>query len=79
MPDRSNYSPESVDGLNFRGFDLHDRAAWQAVLAQMQPGRVYLGSISKSTKKPGYKILHYHVVANLARREARDLALPCHS
>ena len=28
----------------------------------MQPGRVYLGSISKPTKKPGYKILHYHVV-----------------
>lgn len=65
-PDRSSYAPESIDGLNFRGFDLHDRAAWQAVLAQMQPGRVYLGSISKPTKKPGYKILHYHVALILA-------------
>ena len=61
-PDRSSYAPENIDALNFRGFDLHDRAAWQAVLVQMQPGRVYLGSISKPTKKPGYKILHYHVV-----------------
>ena len=65
-PDRSSYAPENIDALNFRGFDLHDRAAWQAVLAQMQPGRVYLGSISKPTKKPGYKILHYHVVLILA-------------
>jgi hypothetical protein len=69
MPDRSNYTPESADGLNFRGFDLHDRPAWQAVLAQIQPGRVYLGSISKPTKKPGYKILHYHVVLILADKK----------
>jgi hypothetical protein len=62
VTDKSNYSPEKVDTLKFRGFDLNDIAAWQAVLAQMRPGRVYLGSISKSTKKPGYKILHYHVV-----------------
>ncbi len=62
VPDRGSYAPETIDALNFRGFDLHDRAAWQAVLAQMQPGRVYLGSISKTTRKPGYKILHYHVV-----------------
>ena len=61
-PDGSGHAPENIDGLNSRGFDLHDRAAWQAVLAQMQPGHVYLGSISKPTKKPGYKILHYHVV-----------------
>ncbi len=61
-PDGSSHAPETIDGLNSRGFDLHDRAAWQAVLAQMQPGRVYLGSISKPTNKPGYKILHYHVV-----------------
>jgi hypothetical protein len=61
-PDGSGHAPGNIDGLNSRGFDLLDRAAWQAVLAQMQPGRVYLGSISKPTKKPGYKILHYHVV-----------------
>ncbi len=68
-PDGSSYSPESIDALDFRGFDLHDRAAWQAVLAQMQPGRVYLGSISKPTKKRGYKILHYHVVLILADKK----------
>ena len=61
-PDKAATAPENIDALNFRGFDLNDMAAWQAVLAQMQPGRVYLGSISKPTKKPGYKILHYHVV-----------------
>ena len=68
-PDGGSHAPESVDGLNFRGFDLHDQAAWQAVLAQMQPGRVYLGSISKPTKKPGYKVLHYHVALILADKK----------
>ncbi len=61
-PDGSGQAPQNIDGLNSRGFDLHDRVAWQAVLGQMQPGCIYLGSISKPSKKPGYKVLHYHVV-----------------
>lgn len=56
---------DKLDGINSRGFDLHDAAAWRRVLAQMQPGHVYLGSISKPTTRPGYKVLHYHVVLML--------------
>ncbi|MDQ7784505.1 MAG: hypothetical protein RDU20_16590 [Desulfomonilaceae bacterium] len=56
---------ESVDGLTTRGFDLHDAGAWRNVLAQMRPGHAYFGSISKPTTKPGYKVLHYHVVLML--------------
>ena len=62
MPDGSDLPLERADGTTLRGFDLHDRDAWRAVLSQMQPGRVYLGSISKSTRKRGYRLLHYHVV-----------------
>lgn len=65
MPDRGTYSVENVDAVEMRGFDLHDVAAWQAVLSQMKPGRVYLGSISKASRKRGYKVLHYHVVLML--------------
>lgn len=65
MPDGKEHKVESFDGLNARGFDLHDRAAWRAVLGQMTVGRVYLGSINKATKKEGYRVLHYHVVLML--------------
>ncbi len=53
---------ERLDGLNTRGFDLHDATAWRRVLSQMRPGHVYFGSISKPSSKPGYKLLYYHVV-----------------
>jgi hypothetical protein len=65
MPDGGQHAVSEFDGINARGFDLHDRAAWRAVLAQMQPGRAYLGSISKVASKPGYRVLHYHVVLML--------------
>jgi len=64
-PDSKNHPIESVDGINTRGFDLHDTAAWRGILSQMQPGKVYLGSISRPTNKRGYKVLHYHVVLML--------------
>ncbi len=65
MPDGKNYAVADMDGLNSRGFDLHDRGAWRNVLAQMRSGRVYLGSISKLTRQRGYRVLHYHVVLML--------------
>lgn len=61
MPDGKAYSVENSDGTTLAGFDLNDLPAWQRVMAQMKPGRVYLGSISKPTKKKGYRLLHYHV------------------
>ncbi|MBI5569202.1 MAG: hypothetical protein HY914_04575 [Desulfomonile tiedjei] len=62
LPDRRDYDPDQIDGLSLRGFSLLDQAAWQNVLGQMRPGYVYLGSISKDSRRPGYKVLHYHVV-----------------
>lgn len=62
MPDGKDYSLDDADGTTLRGFDLDDWASWQQVLERMQPGRVYLGSISKPTRRPGYKLMHYHVV-----------------
>src|SRR5208283_1996045 len=64
-PEPGNYPVEGSDGLSLRGFDLHDSAAWQKVLSQMQAGRMYLGSISRSAPERGYRVLHYHVVLML--------------
>ncbi len=61
-PDGKRHALADHNGLTLRGFDLHDRAAWKSVLNQMLPGRAYFGSISKATRRPGYEILHYHVV-----------------
>jgi len=65
MPDGKAYPVENSDGMTLVGYDLNDLPAWQKVISQMKPGRVYLGSISKPTRKKGYKLLHYHVVLML--------------
>jgi len=62
MPDGKEYPLDNADGTTLRGFDFDDATAWQQVLDRMQPGRIYLGSISKPTRRPGYKLMHYHVV-----------------
>lgn len=62
MPDAKEYLLDDADGTSLRGFDLDDANAWQQVLERMRPGRIYLGSISKPTRRPGYKLMHYHVV-----------------
>jgi hypothetical protein len=65
MPDPGNYPIEGSDGMSLRGFDLHDSVAWRKVLSQMQPGRIYLGSISRPAPERGYRMIHYHVVLML--------------
>ncbi len=62
MPEHVNYTIEGADGVSLRGFDLQDSVAWKQILPQMQPGRVYLGSISRQAPDRGYRLLHYHVV-----------------
>ncbi|MEW6532452.1 MAG: hypothetical protein AB1473_16595 [Thermodesulfobacteriota bacterium] len=61
MPDTRPHPLDTSDGLTLRGFDLQDGNAWSAVLRQMQPGKIYLGSISRETGNPR-RVLHYHVV-----------------
>jgi hypothetical protein len=61
-PDGQPVDLNTADFSQVRGFDLHNSGAWRAVLAQMKTGCAYFGSISKTTKKSGYDVLHYHVV-----------------
>jgi hypothetical protein len=65
MPDGKDYPVEKYDGLTLTGFELNDMDAWRRVISQMKPGHIYLGSISKPTRKKGYRLLHYHVVMML--------------
>ncbi|MFH0825753.1 MAG: hypothetical protein V2B18_23610, partial [Pseudomonadota bacterium] len=62
MPDGKPRQVERIDARLTRGFDLQDRQAWVAMLGQMQPGRIYPGSISRPTKRVAAGVLHYHVV-----------------
>ncbi len=65
MPDGKDHPIEQGNGLSLRGFDIHDESAWKRVLPMMRPGRVYLATISKSSRRQGYKVLHYHVALML--------------
>lgn len=65
MPDGQDYPLANANGMNMRGFDLHDADSWAKVMKSMKPGNIYLGSISKSGAARGYKIMHYHVVLML--------------
>lgn len=62
FPDGQRHDVTSIDPLEQRGFDLHDYDAWQSIISNMRSDKVYLGTISRKTNKPGYKVLHYHVV-----------------
>lgn len=62
MPDGGRVDLDTADGTNSRGFRLDDQNAWARVISQMKPGYAYLGDISKPTREPGYKLIHYHVV-----------------
>ena len=69
MPEGPQELTGSADGRTLRGFSLHDREAWAAVLPQIGPGRLYLFTISKPTSRVGYGLLHYHVGLILADNE----------
>lgn len=62
MPDNRSHDLKNNDGVSLRGFELDDSKAWRQVISKMKPGKIYFGSISKSTAQRGYKLLHYHVV-----------------
>jgi hypothetical protein len=62
---------EPVDGLTDTGFLVNDPAVWPAVLAQLTPGRVYLGSLNRPVAKEGYLLLHHHVVLLLPGHEGQ--------
>lgn len=51
-------APETLDAARFRGFPLHDVAAWKTVLAQLRPGEIVLAALSK--EKAG-RLYYYHV------------------
>jgi len=59
VPSGAAASSQGSDGASQRGFALSDTAAWSAVLGQMRPGTMVLGSVSKMAKS-GPR--HHHVV-----------------
>ncbi|MFZ5812588.1 MAG: hypothetical protein ACOY4F_11135 [Thermodesulfobacteriota bacterium] len=61
LPDGASPDVAQATGRDLRGFPIADAAAWGRVLPRLRPGFVYLASISKPAKKPGYTLLHYHV------------------
>jgi hypothetical protein len=56
---------EDCSGSTLRGFSMEDTAAWEKVLARIQPDCVYLGSISRVTKRGPQ---HYHAVVLLKEK-----------
>ena len=51
-------APETLDAARFRGFPLHDAAAWASVLGQLRPGEIVFATLSK--EKAG-RLYYYHV------------------
>jgi len=51
-------APEAVDAARFRGFPLHDAAAWAAVLPKLAAGEVAYAALSKEIKG---RLYYYHV------------------
>jgi len=51
-------APESLDAARFRGFPLHDAAAWKTVLGQLRPNEIVFATLSK--EKAG-RLYYYHV------------------
>jgi cell wall-associated NlpC family hydrolase len=51
-------APEAMDAARFRGFPLHDTAAWAAVLPRVMPGEVVYAALSKTIKG---RLFYYHV------------------
>lgn len=58
LPDGSRPDADAADPAGLRGFPLHDRAAWTAVLARLRPGELALAAFSKV--RDG-RLLFYHV------------------
>lgn len=61
LPFGQSMPVQGSNGMSLRGFRLHDREAWQSVIRQMRPGRIYLFSMSKPVRFKNYRVLHYHV------------------
>ena len=58
LPDGASPDPDAADPARLRGFPLHDRAAWAAVLARLAPGELALAAFSKERDA---RLLFYHV------------------
>ena len=51
-------APEALDAARFRGFPLHDAAAWASVLGQLRPGEIAYATLSKEIAG---RLYYYHV------------------
>ena len=51
-------APDALDAAKFRGFPLHDAAAWASVLGQLRPGEIAFATLSKELSG---RLYYYHV------------------
>lgn len=57
-PNAPASDPAALDASRFRGFPLHDKAAWNTALSSLRPGEMALVAYSKPVKG---RLLYYHV------------------
>jgi len=60
--------PAVLDAARFRGFPLHDAAAWNAVLPLVRPGELVLAALSKEIKG---RLYYYHVGLLFAENQGK--------
>jgi hypothetical protein len=70
-PDGLQAVDPQADGRSLIGFNLQDDAAWDLILPQIRPGRLYLAAFSKPTGRNQAGRLHYHVAVLLADAAGR--------
>ncbi len=58
VPDGASPDLDTLDAARFRGFPLHDAAAWAKILPCIRPGQLVLAAFSK---EQAGRLLYYHV------------------
>lgn len=67
-PNPPTRDPAALDAARFRGFPLHDAAAWKDALAELSPGEMALVAFSK---EKGGRLLYYHVALIVSDGQGR--------
>ncbi|RLA90667.1 MAG: hypothetical protein DRG20_02910 [Deltaproteobacteria bacterium] len=59
LPEGKKEIPKEANGLNLRGFDIHDKRSWRKIFPMIHLDNFYLATLSKKGNK-GYIIMHHH-------------------
>lgn len=61
LPEGQVADPSTATGFSPRGYDIQAAATWKELPARLQPGKLYLISLSSEGRRKGYGLQHYHV------------------